>query len=71
VRRREITRSKTLSVALQLDWLRDGGLDVGFVRPPVSDRMLNSEVLIGEALVIALPLKHRLPPSRASRSPAS
>jgi len=52
--------AKTLSVPSQLDWLRSGRLDVGFVRPPVSDRMLNSEVLISEALVIALPLKHRL-----------
>jgi DNA-binding transcriptional LysR family regulator len=55
---------KTLSVPLQLDWLRDGRLDVGFVRPPVSDRMLNSEVLISEALVIALPPTHRLAAKR-------
>jgi DNA-binding transcriptional LysR family regulator len=52
--------AKTLSVPSQFAWLRDGRLDVGFVRPPVSDRTLNSEVLLSEALVIALPPKHRL-----------
>jgi Transcriptional regulator len=52
--------TKTLSVPLQLAALLDGQLDVAFVRPPVSDSALNSEVVISEALVVALPPKHRL-----------
>jgi DNA-binding transcriptional LysR family regulator len=51
---------KTLSVPSQLASLREGRIDIGFVRPPVSDPMLNSDVLIREALVIALPSRHRL-----------
>jgi DNA-binding transcriptional LysR family regulator len=56
--------TKTLSIPAQLAALVDGQLDVGFVRPPVSDHALMSEVVIREALVLALPPKHRL----ASRS---
>jgi DNA-binding transcriptional LysR family regulator len=56
--------TKTLSVPAQLAALADGQLDVAFVRPPVSDHSLMSEVMIREALVLALPPKHRL----ASRS---
>jgi DNA-binding transcriptional LysR family regulator len=56
--------TKTLSVAAQLAALVDGQLDVAFVRPPVSDHSLLSEVVIREALVVALPPKHRF----ASRS---
>jgi DNA-binding transcriptional LysR family regulator len=56
--------TKTLSVPAQLAALVDGQLDVAFVRPPVSDHSLMSEVMIREALVLALPPKHRL----ASRS---
>jgi DNA-binding transcriptional LysR family regulator len=51
---------KTLSVPLQLGSLRDGRLDAGFVRPPISDPALSSDVLIREPLVLALPTKHRL-----------
>jgi DNA-binding transcriptional LysR family regulator len=56
--------TKTLSVPAQLAALVDGQLDIAFVRPPVSDHSLMSEVVIREALVVALPPKHRL----ASRS---
>ena len=52
--------ARTMSVASQLAALLDGQLDVGFVRPPVSDAALNSEVVISEPLIVALPLKHRL-----------
>ena len=52
--------TKTLSVPFQLAALLDGQLDVGFVRPPVSDSALNSELVINEPLVAALPPKHRL-----------
>jgi DNA-binding transcriptional LysR family regulator len=51
-------------VLSQFALLREGRLDVGFVRPPVGDPALSSEVLLREPLVIALPRKHRL----ASRS---
>jgi DNA-binding transcriptional LysR family regulator len=56
--------TKTLSVPAQLAALVDGQLDIAFVRPPVSDHSLMSEVVIREALVVALPPKHRF----ASRS---
>ena len=56
--------TKTLSVPAQLAALVEGQLDIGFVRPPVSDHSLISEVVIREALVVALPPTHRF----ASRS---
>ena len=56
--------TRTLSVPAQLAALVDGQLDIAFVRPPVSDHSLMSEVVIREALVVALPPKHRF----ASRS---
>jgi DNA-binding transcriptional LysR family regulator len=56
--------TKTLSVPAQLAALVDGQLDIAFVRPPVSDHSLMSEVVLREALVVALPPKHRF----ASRS---
>jgi DNA-binding transcriptional LysR family regulator len=56
--------TKTMSVPAQLAALVDGQLDLAFVRPPVSDHSLMSEVVIREALVVALPPKHRF----ASRS---
>jgi DNA-binding transcriptional LysR family regulator len=58
---------KTMSVPRQIAALRDGSLDVGFVRPPVSDPALRSEVVVREALVVALPPTHRL--ARKSRIP--
>jgi DNA-binding transcriptional LysR family regulator len=51
---------KTMSVPSQLAALHESRLDVGFVRPPVSDPGLLSEVVIREPLVVALPLRHRL-----------
>jgi DNA-binding transcriptional LysR family regulator len=56
--------TKTMSVPAQLAALVDGQLDIAFVRPPVADHSLMSEVVIREALVVALPPKHRF----ASRS---
>jgi len=49
----------TLSVPSQASALRDRRLDVGFLRPPVSDPALASEVLVREPLVAALPRNHR------------
>jgi DNA-binding transcriptional LysR family regulator len=49
----------TLSVPSQASALRDRRLDVGFLRPPVADPALASEVLVREPLVAALPRNHR------------
>jgi DNA-binding transcriptional LysR family regulator len=49
--------------------LVDGQLDIAFVRPPVNDHSLMSEVVIREALVVALPPKHRFALSIAAVSP--
>jgi DNA-binding transcriptional LysR family regulator len=51
---------KTMAVPTQIAALREGHLDVGFVRPPINDDALNTEVLIREPLVAALPPNHRL-----------
>jgi len=51
---------KTLAVPIQLAALREGRLDVGFVRPPIHDQSFNAEVLIREPLIAALPPKHQL-----------
>jgi DNA-binding transcriptional LysR family regulator len=51
---------KTMSVPAQLAALRDARLDVGFVRPPVTDPALRSEVVTRERVVVALPPGHRL-----------
>jgi DNA-binding transcriptional LysR family regulator len=56
---------RTMSVPVQLAALSEGRLDVGFVRPPVADRALASEVLLREPLVVALPPKHPLTRRRA------
>jgi DNA-binding transcriptional LysR family regulator len=49
-----------MNVPHQIAALREGRIDVGFVRPPVADPVLNSELLIAEPFVVALPKKHRL-----------
>ena len=51
--------TRTMSVPAQVAALLDGQLDVGFVRPPVGDAALNSEIVISEPFVVALPLRHR------------
>lgn len=44
----------------QMNLLRDGQLDIGFVRAPVEDGSLVSERVRREPLVVALPSDHRL-----------
>ena len=44
----------------QIDALREGRVDVGFVRAPLDDPTLSSEVLRSEPLVVALPSNHPL-----------
>jgi DNA-binding transcriptional LysR family regulator len=44
----------------QLQWLRDGRMDVGFVRSPIEDDIFSLEVIFAESLVVALPETHLL-----------
>jgi len=44
----------------QLDLLRNGGIDVGLVRTPASDRIVRTAVILREGLVAALPSTHPL-----------
>jgi DNA-binding transcriptional LysR family regulator len=44
----------------QVDALRDGDLDVGFMLAPVEDEALNSEVVLDIELVAAMPMDHPL-----------
>jgi DNA-binding transcriptional LysR family regulator len=50
---------RTMSVPAQLTALADGRLDVGFVRPPIVDTALTSEVLVREPVIVAFHPKHR------------
>ena len=51
---------QTMAVPLQAEALLGQTLDVGFVRPPITNSGLISETLTSEPLVAALPMKHRL-----------
>jgi DNA-binding transcriptional LysR family regulator len=46
---------RTMSVPSQIAALRDRRLDVGFVRPPVNDPSLRTEVIVREPIVVGLP----------------
>jgi DNA-binding transcriptional LysR family regulator len=56
-----------MSVPAQIAALLDGRLDVGFVRPPVGAAALNSEIVLSEPLVVALPREHRFASQRRLR----
>ena len=43
----------------QLQRLREGQIDIGFIRPPVEDGV-NSEIVFREPLIVALPQTHHL-----------
>jgi DNA-binding transcriptional LysR family regulator len=49
-----------LTTDQQLQWLRDGRIDVGFVRPPIDDEALSVTTILQEPLVVALPQAHPL-----------
>ncbi len=51
---------RELTLPQQLAALRRGDIDVGFVRPPVTDAELEAAVLLQEPLVVALPTGHPL-----------
>ncbi|MEG4013016.1 MULTISPECIES: LysR family transcriptional regulator [unclassified Microcoleus] len=44
----------------QLQRLREGRIDIGFVRPPVEEDGINSEIVFREPLMVALPETHPL-----------
>jgi DNA-binding transcriptional LysR family regulator len=52
----------------QFTQLRNGEIDVGFVRPPVEDAELDNETVLRESLIVALPRGHPL--TRLRRIPA-
>jgi DNA-binding transcriptional LysR family regulator len=50
----------SMSVLYQIEALRAGEIDVGIVRLPVVDELIETQFVHSEALVVALPLGHRL-----------
>jgi DNA-binding transcriptional LysR family regulator len=51
---------RELTTNQQLQWLREGRIDIGFVRPPVEEEGVNWEVIFRESLMVALPEAHPL-----------
>jgi DNA-binding transcriptional LysR family regulator len=51
---------RELTTVQQLQWVAEGNIDVGFVRPPVELPGLESEVIFQELLMVALPECHPL-----------
>ncbi len=51
---------RELTTDQQLQWLQDGRIDVGFVRPPVEEDCFGWEIIFRESLVVALPKTHAL-----------
>ncbi|QSJ19485.1 LysR family transcriptional regulator [Nostoc sp. UHCC 0702] len=49
-----------LTTDQQLEWLRSGRLDIGFVRPPVEENTFSWEIIFQESLMVALPETHWL-----------
>jgi DNA-binding transcriptional LysR family regulator len=50
----------SMNVPEQFAALRDGRIDVGFVRPPITDPTLKTELFLNEPFMIGVPKKHRL-----------
>lgn len=42
----------------QLNWLREGRIDIGFLRPPIEDKTLQVRTIVREPMVVALPESH-------------
>ncbi|MGK7947675.1 MAG: LysR family transcriptional regulator [Xenococcaceae cyanobacterium] len=51
---------KELTTKEQLQWLVEEKLDIAFVRPPVDKPEFNSQIILWETLVVALPENHYL-----------
>lgn len=56
-----------LTSAGQLEALRGGAIDAGFMRTPIPDQQLASRVVAREALIVAVPRTHPLAQSRTVR----
>ncbi len=44
----------------QVEWLQEGKIDVGFLRPPIENSSLNLITIVREPMVVALPEQHPL-----------
>lgn len=51
---------RELTTNQQIQWLRDGRIDIGFVRPPVEENQFCTETIFQETLIVALPEEHPL-----------
>lgn len=51
---------RTLTSPQQLEALQSREINVGFLRPPVDDPEINSEVILHDKIVVALPANHPL-----------
>ncbi|OUL37850.1 LysR family transcriptional regulator [Nostoc sp. T09] len=49
-----------LTTDQQLEWLQEGRMDVGFIRPPIEDNTFSWEIIFQESLIVALPETHWL-----------
>jgi DNA-binding transcriptional LysR family regulator len=49
-----------LTTDQQLEWLREGRMDIGFLRPPIEENRFNWETIFQESLIVALPEGHLL-----------
>ena len=49
-----------LTTDQQLQWLQEGRIDVGFLRPPIDSDRFDTEIIFQEPLVVALPEGHPL-----------
>jgi len=58
---------RTMSSQAQIAALADERIDIGILRPPVSEPSLRSELLLREPFVVAVPRDHRLAGSRSVR----
>jgi len=51
---------RTLTSPQQLEALQSGEINAGFLRPPVDDPEINSEVILNDKIIVALPANHPL-----------
>jgi DNA-binding transcriptional LysR family regulator len=58
---------RTMSTVQQVQALHDGRIQIGFVRLPIEDGILATEVVTQQPLVLAVPKRHKL--ARLSRVP--